>query len=75
MKPLYEHREVFRDEDGGQLDVGYDNRGEPYRTGLSLWLSLPHRRAGCFLDAEEARRLADLINTIFPKPEPRATRR
>lgn len=51
---------------GSSLRVSYDNRGEPYRTGISLWLDEDDRQSGCFLQEHEARKLAELINRLYP---------
>jgi len=48
MKTEYEKRVTFRGEEGDSLEVGYDNRGDPYRTGISLWLTGDSGGAGCF---------------------------
>ncbi|MEY9138602.1 hypothetical protein ABIE79_010130 [Bradyrhizobium diazoefficiens] len=34
----YEQTLTLHGEDGEKLRISYDNRGEPYRQGVSLWL-------------------------------------
>jgi hypothetical protein len=51
MRRLNEARHTFRAEQGDELTVGYDNRGEPYRQGISLWLETGEKYAGVFLEA------------------------
>jgi hypothetical protein len=66
MRRLNEARHTFRAEQGDELTVGYDNRGEPYRQGISLWLETGEKYAGVFLEEDEARELRDLLNRIMP---------
>jgi len=60
---------TFNGEDGGSLQVSYDNTGEPYRQGISLWLHAGSRIAGVFLEEAEARKLRDLIDTLYPRKQ------
>lgn len=60
---------TFDGEDGAELLVSYDNRGEPYREGISLTLNetnKPHR-SYVFLEGYEARQLRDLIDRLYPR--------
>jgi len=59
---------TLRAEDGSSLRVGYDNRGEPYRKGVSLYLEEPGytRMCGVFIEDWEARELRDLLNMLYP---------
>lgn len=55
--------------DPSTLDVSYDNRGEPYRKGISLTFEEP-RTSGhisVFLEAGEARALRDFIDKLYPR--------
>lgn len=73
MKVLAETRIVFRGEaplgDQAQLEVSFDNRGEPYRRGISLTFedqrSISH--TSVFLDEREAGSLRDLIDNLYPR--------
>lgn len=58
----------FEAEDGHQLRVGYDNRGEPYRDGVTLSLEMGGGEYGghMFLEMSEVNRLRDLLNSISP---------
>lgn len=60
---------TFNAEDGEQLVVSYDNRGEPYRRGISLSLHEPDQqwKAHVFLEEFEAKQLRDLIDRLFPR--------
>lgn len=58
----------FVAEDGSSLEIGYDNRGEPYRDGLTLYLNTT--AAGCrhvFIERDEVKKLKDLIEKLFPE--------
>jgi len=62
-------RLTFRDGDGGRdLEVYWDNRGEPYRDGVSFYLHdhIYSETAGTFLEAHEAVQLRDLLNRLYP---------
>lgn len=71
MKVLSETKITFRGEgalgDPATLEVQYDNRGEPYRRGLSLYFMDGHHAAGVFLEVDEAKRLRDLIDKLYPR--------
>lgn len=68
MKAMVGRSLSLRDGDGGnELEVGYTNRGEPYRQGIELHFRSEGLRANVFLEAEEALQLCDLITTLFPK--------
>jgi hypothetical protein len=58
------HSAVFRGEDGDTLRVTYDNRGEPYREGVSLTLTESDRRpadVSVFLEEREMCEVRDLF--------------
>lgn len=64
----YEQRIHFHGEDGDKLEIGYDNRGDPYRQGVSLTLESDGRFQGSvFLEDREAKVLRDLLNKIYPQ--------
>lgn len=68
----YSQRVTFHGEDSEELEVHYDNRGEPYRQGISLDLTTDGRwRASVFLENREAVELRDLLNRLYP-PKPTA---
>ena len=55
--------------DGGDtLTVHYDNRGEPYREGITLDLhnEMLQQGMGVFLTNQEARELRDHLNAMYP---------
>lgn len=54
--------------DDGRLEVRYDNRGEPYREGISFSLERPtyDQSASVFIDGWEVRSLRDLLNGLNP---------
>lgn len=57
---------VFRGEDGSVLRVHYDNRGEPFREGVSLDLEDGYDHlVGVFLDAREAEDLRRFLNELL----------
>lgn len=60
---------TFDAEEGDQLVVSYDNRGEPYREGISLALHEPDKpwRSCVFLSKHEAQGLATMIDKLFPR--------
>lgn len=64
-----EARVEFCAEDGDKLVVRYDNRGEPYREGVTLTFA-PSDGYGpaVFLDDYEARRLRDMLVALYPYP-------
>lgn len=65
-----EKAEVFSSEDGDRLEVRYDNRGEPYREGIKLAFRPVEDEWGgptVFLEKDEARRLRDLIDRLYPR--------
>ncbi len=55
----------FRGEDGESLRVTYDNRGEPYREGITLHLEAGSKYQSVFLEAREARELRVLLNQLY----------
>ena len=80
MKRILKHEQTvtFDGEDGEKLRVSYDNRGEPYRQGVSLWLESGSTLQGVFIDENEVRRLQNLFDILFPRnqrDEPQATPR
>lgn len=68
-------------EEGSTLTVGYDNRGEPYREGVSFCLDVPycHGSRYVFIDQREVKELKALLEKLFPDktkaPEPNAIAR
>lgn len=71
MKTLAKHHVhvTFEAEEGDQLVVSYDNRGEPYREGISVAVHEPDKpwRSCVFLDKHEAGQLRDLIDGLYPR--------
>jgi hypothetical protein len=69
MKRILQHEQtvVLHGEDGERLRVSYDNRGEPYRKGVSLWLDSGTILQGVFIEQSEGERLRDLFNLLFPR--------
>lgn len=50
-----------------------DNMGEPYRTGISLWLRSPDTHAGVFLEMYEVRSFSTFLNAgVLPRSAPSA---
>jgi hypothetical protein len=79
VREKHEAHVCFSAEEGDQLVVAYDNRGDPYREGISLTLHEPDKpyRSYVFLNKTEAGDLRDLINRLFPPrtlPVPRPDR-
>ncbi|WP_062120314.1 hypothetical protein [Aureimonas sp. AU40] len=63
----------LRGEDGEELTVRYDNRGDPYREGTTISLDLPERWeniSSVFLETREAIELRDLLNKLYPPKVP-----
>ncbi len=62
------HREkvIFRAEEGEELEISYDNRGEPFREGLSISLDGNESHVSLFIEKREARLLRDLLNNLYP---------
>jgi len=58
----------FADEDGGALYVRYDNRGEPYRDGVSVSLEVGDNDANVFLESFTARSLRKTIVDVYGPP-------
>ena len=62
-KPL-----VLKGEDGCQLSVGYDNRGEPFREGVRLAVEIlidneyAETRMQVMLEVDEVRQLRDKLS-------------
>lgn len=69
IKDRNETHVTFDAEEGDQLVVSYDNRGEPYREGISISLHEPDKpwRSSVFLDKQEAGQLRDLIDGLYPR--------
>lgn len=68
MKLIHEQSVTFRGEDGESLRIGYDNRGEPYRRGISLTLEEPGDRSrGVFIEEWEVRQMQNLLDTLYPR--------
>jgi hypothetical protein len=58
---------TFRGEDGDELRVGFDNRGDPYREGITLDLSNDYEtQVYLFLEEREVIRLRDLLLSLYP---------
>jgi len=59
----------FQGEEGETLVVHYDNRGEPYRQGVTLDLrnSDIEREVAVFLENREACELRDFLNRMYPR--------
>jgi hypothetical protein len=58
---------TFHGEDGEKLRVSYDNRGEPYRQGVALWLESGSHMQGVFIDQREVRQLQDMLDLLYPR--------
>lgn len=56
----------------GRLEVYYDNRGEPYRQGISLSVERPdlQETVNIFLETYEGRALRDLLLKLYPLQMP-----
>lgn len=56
----------------GRLEVRYDNRGEPYRQGVSFDFERPqyNQSARVFLETFEARGVRDLLLKLYPLQMP-----
>jgi len=58
----------LRGEDGDELTVHHNNRGDPYREGIQIDLSEDYRSiVSVFLETREAKALRDLLNQLYPK--------
>lgn len=57
-------RLAFAGEDGSRLTVGYDNRGEPYREGISIEIEAGYERVAVFLTGGEVDDLRKLLNDL-----------
>lgn len=68
MKRTYEIHLEIRGEDGDRLVVRYDNRGEPYRKGVSVTLmeGMFSAAASVFLEDREAIELRDALLKAYP---------
>jgi len=65
----FKQKAEFRGEEGERLEVYYDNRGEPYREGVSLHFSEDQsyrNEAYVFLEDMEAKELRDLLLKLYP---------
>lgn len=63
----YEQTLTLHGEDGENLRISYDNRGEPYRQGVSLWLESGTTLQGVFIDQREVRQLQNLLDLLYPR--------
>lgn len=60
---------ILPGEDGHDLTIRYDNRGEPYREGVRIDLSNGYDTiASVFLDEREGIELRNMLNRLFPSP-------
>lgn len=59
-------RVVFQAEDGRELHVHYDNRGDPYRQGVTFDLidADSQNSVAVFLEESELRQLRDILNNL-----------
>lgn len=71
MKVMPQKSVSFRAEDGACLRIRFDNRGEPYREGVTLDFDHPEEFGPTlFLDPDEALRLRDVITALYPSRFP-----
>lgn len=63
----YEQTLTLHGEDGEKLRISYDDRGEPYRQGVSLWLESGTTLQGVFIDQREVRQLQNLLDLLYPR--------
>lgn len=63
----YEQSVTFHGEDGEKLRVCYDNRGDPCRQGIALWLESGTALQGVFIDQREVRQLQNLLDLLYPR--------
>jgi len=68
MKFERQQSATFRGEGGDCLRVHYDNRGDPYREGLTFDLTENEydHVVSVFLEGFELRQLRDLLNKMYP---------
>ena len=62
----YKKKVSFQAEDGEFLDVEYDNRGEPYREGISMSFNGCDLFVSLFIEGREAKELRDLLLYLYP---------
>jgi hypothetical protein len=70
VKVVDKHKDVLEltSPDGDRLVVSYDNRGEPFREGITLEFGAPHwagHRTIVFLDNREVRMLHTTLGSIL----------
>jgi len=55
MRSIDVSRIVIQGEEGATLEMYRDNMGEPYRSGVSIWIEKPgsDKRAGLFVEEHE----------------------
>jgi hypothetical protein len=59
-------RLIFNGEDGCQLEVYYDNRGEPFREGVCIELRISEPgEFSVFLQMDEVQKLRDKLTEII----------
>ena len=64
---INKNREKFVAEEGGSLEIGYTNQGEPYRQGVELRVEDDDGNISyIFLEEYETKKLRDLLNRLFP---------
>jgi hypothetical protein len=71
MKPKYEERITFTAleplGDPAEMEIGYDNRGEPYMEGISVSIRCGGQWGAVFVDKREALEIRDLIDRLYPR--------
>lgn len=68
MKIIEKPEYLELDSGEGRLIAQKTNRGEPYREGadITLYMGEWNYKAGVFLEGDEARKLRDFLNRIYP---------
>lgn len=64
----FKKRISFEGENSAKLDIYYDNRGEPYREGITFSLSEEDYRTDSyvFMEDREAKALRDFLLKLYP---------
>lgn len=56
---------IFRGEDGDRLSFSYDNRGEPFREGITIELQDgDYNSVHVFLEEREVKELKEFLNDL-----------